>query len=157
MDKQEHACHLGGLIGNLQSLEIAIRLALAQRPGSVAKDTYGDDFRNAPVGTRIPLSDLSSYASLGKLIKSFNNVFAPTPPLDSALVDLRDALAHGRVFAGPSENEEEFRIVKFAKPDKGATEVTVIYSAVMNEAWFEENKARVRAALKTVMAVLQIL
>jgi len=64
-----------------------------------------------------------------------------------------DALAHGRVFAGPSE--EEFRIVKFSKPDKGATEVNVVYSAVMDEAWFNESKARVRTAIETVMAAIR--
>lgn len=148
MDTQQHAFHLGGLIGNLQSLEIAMRLALAQLPGSVVKDTYGDDFRNAPVGTRVPISNLSSYASLRELINAFNIAFTPATRLDLSLVTLRDALAHGRVFAGPCE--EEFRIVKFAKPSKGALEVAVEYSAVMNEAWFIENKTRVRSAMETV-------
>lgn len=148
MDNEQHARHLGGLIGNLQSLEIMIRLALAQRTGSPAKDTYGDDFRNAAVGTLVPVSDLSSFASLRELINAFNKEFAPKPHLDLGLVTLRDALAHGRVFAGPSE--EEFRIVKLEKPAKGATEVAVEYSAVMSEEWFKENKARVREAMATV-------
>ncbi|MEA0625237.1 hypothetical protein EIQ06_02905 [Xanthomonas campestris pv. campestris] len=148
MDKQQHAIHLGGLVGNLQSLEIAIRLALAQLPGSPAKDTYGDDFRNAKVGTLVPVSDLSSFASLRELIKVFNEKLSPNPPLDLALVTLRDAIAHGRVFAGP--DEEEFRVVKFEKPQRGATQVAVEYSAVMTEAWFMENKAWVRDAIETV-------
>lgn len=152
MDNEKHALHLGGLIGNLQSLEIGIRFALAQRPKSVAKDAYGDDFRNATVGTLVPVSDLSSYASLGELIKAFNDTFSPATPLDGGLVALRDALAHGRVFAGPGE--KEFRIVKFAKPTKGATEVAIVYSVVMSEAWFIENKARVRCAMETVMTAL---
>lgn len=151
MDNQQHALHLGGLIGNLQSLEIFIRLTLAQRPDSPVQGTYGDDFRNAAVGTLVPVSDLSSYASLRELIKAFNRSFSPTPPLDLSLVTLRDALAHGRVFAGPSE--EEFRIVKFEKPAKGATEVAVEYSAVMTEGWFIDNMAKVRAAIETVAQV----
>lgn len=151
LNNQQHALHLGGLIGNLQSLEIFIRLTLAQHAGPAAKDTYGDDFRNAPVGTLVPVSDLSSYASLRELINAFNSSFSPTHPLDLSLVALRDALAHGRVFAGPSE--EEFRLVKFGRPMNGATEVAVEYSAVMTEAWFIDNKAKVRAAMATVAQV----
>lgn len=148
MDNSEHAELLGGLVGNFQSLEIAIRLAMAQRHDSVARNTYGDDFRNAPVGTVIALSDLTDFASLRDLINGFNSAFSPEKPLDLSLVTLRDALAHGRVFAGPSE--EEFRIVKFTKPAKGATNVAVEYSEVMTKGWFTENKARVRQAVEIV-------
>jgi len=88
MDNQEHACHLGGLVGNLQTLEIALRFSLAHRPGSVAEESYGDEFRNAAVGTRVPLTDLSNYASLSELIKAFNKAFAPANHLDIELVNL---------------------------------------------------------------------
>ncbi|WP_161795285.1 hypothetical protein [Xanthomonas oryzae] len=91
---------------------------------------------------------MSSFASLRELIKVFNEKLSPNPPLDLGLVTLRDALAHGRVFAGP--NEEDFRIVKFEKPQRGATQVAVEYSAVMTEAWFVENKAWVRDSIATV-------
>ncbi|MFA1719913.1 hypothetical protein [Xanthomonas campestris] len=145
MDPDQHAYHLGGLLGNLQTLEMFIRLALAQREGAPVRNTYGDDFRNAPVGTLIPLSDFSNFHSLNQLIDSFNQAF-PRSPLDKDLIKLRDALAHGRVFKGPTE--EDFRIVKFSRPSNASVEIE--YSAVMDEAWFVENKAWVASAVKTV-------
>lgn len=145
MNQEQHAYHLGGLVGNLQTLEMFIRLALAQREGSPVRNTYGDDFRNAPVGTPIPLSDFSNFHSLNRLIDAFNESF-PLCPLDKDLIKLRDALAHGRVFKGPTE--ADFRIVKFSKPSK--TGVVIEYRAVMDEAWFVHNKEWVASAVKTV-------
>lgn len=147
MNHEQHALHLGGLVGNLQTLEMLIRLALSQREGSPARNTYGDDFRNAPVGTRIPLSDLSNFHSLNRLIDAFNKAFPNLGSLDKDLIKLRDALAHGRVFKGPTE--DAFRIVKFSKPSD-TIEVEIEYSAVMDEAWFVENKAWVTSAVETV-------
>lgn len=138
-------------MGNLQTLEMVIRLALAQREGSPARNTYGDDFRNQPVGTRIPLSDLSNFHSLNRLIEAFNREFPSLGPLDKDLIRLRDALAHGRVFNGPTE--QAFRIVKFSKPSN-SMEVEIEYSAVMDEGWFIENKAWTASAVATVAKAL---
>lgn len=60
MDARVHSELLGRVLGNLQTLEVSIRLCLAQRPGSPARDLFMDDFREAPVGTVIPVSDMST-------------------------------------------------------------------------------------------------
>lgn len=149
MDHCAHAEHLGGVLGNLQSLEFSIRLCLAQQPGSPASNMYTDDFRNAAVGSLIPESDMSSYASLGTLIAKFNDLFGRCgATVDPTLVVLRDVLAHGRVFAGP--DEDHFRIVKFDKPVNGRARLS--YNQVMTEEWFSDCKQRVREAISTVMA-----
>ena len=148
MENNTHAEHLGGVLGNLQSLEFSLRLCLSQLPGSPTRNMYTDDFRNAPVGTLVPESDMSNYASLGQLIKKFNDTFEPSgSTIDPALVDLRDVLAHGRVFAGP--DEDHFRIVKFDKPVNGSARMS--YNQVMTEQWFIDSKRRVREAIGTVM------
>jgi len=153
MENHAHAEHLGGVIGNLQSLEFSIRLCLSQRPDSLVRSTYTDDFRNAPVGTLVPESDMSSYAPLGQLIKKFNELFGHFgSTIDPTLVDLRDALAHGRVFAGP--DEEHFRIVKFDRPINGSARLS--YNQVMTEDWFNESKRRLREATHTVMSRLDL-
>lgn len=152
MEHHAHAEHLGGVIGNLQSLEFSIRLCLSQRPDSPVRNAYTDDFRNAPVGTLVAESDMSSYAPLGQLIKKFNELFGSLgSTIDPALVDLRDALAHGRVFAGP--DDEHFRIVKFDRPVNGAARLS--YNQVMTEDWFLESKRRVRDAIHAVMNRLE--
>jgi len=148
MDNRSHAENLGGLLGNLHSLEFAIRLCLSQQPGAPARNLYTDDFRDASVGTVIPDSDMSNFATLGQLIKKFNDVFQQSgSAVDPSLVDLRDVLAHGRVFAGPDDSH--FRIVKFEKPSNGSTRIS--YNQVMTEAWFTESKRRVREAIETVV------
>jgi hypothetical protein len=91
---------------------------------------------------------MSSYASLGQLIKEFNDLFGQSgTTVDPTLVDLRDVLAHGRVFAGP--DEAHFRIVKFDKPSNGNARLS--YNQVMTEHWFTDGKRRVREAIATVM------
>lgn len=148
MEPRAHAEHLGGLLGNLHSLEFSIRLCLSQQPGSPARDKYADDFRTAPVGMLVPDSDMSSYASLGVLIEKFNATFGQDGfTVDTTLVDLRDVLAHGRVFAGP--DEDHFRIVKFDKPTNGNARVS--YNQVMTEDWFISNKRRAAEAIAIVM------
>lgn len=148
MDNRTHAEHLGGLLGNLHTLEFAIRLCLSQRRESLSRNLYTDDFREASVGTLIADSDMSNYASLGQLIKKFNHLFQQEDSfVDPTLVDLRDVLAHGRVFAGPTDSS--LRIVKFDKPVNGY--VRVSYNQVMTDAWFTENKQRVRDAITVVI------
>lgn len=148
MDTENHAKELGGLIGNLHSLEFIIRLCLAQRSESVARDTYGDEFREMPAGTIVPESDLTDFASLGQLIERFNKCYgvADSQPIDPSLVRLRDAIAHGRVFAGPESTH--MRIIKFERPKGG--QARIAYNEVMSDRWFLENKARVRDAIHTV-------
>ena len=148
MDNRAHAENLGGLLGNLHTLEFAIRLCLAQQPGSPARDLYTDEFRDAPVGTAIPDSDMSNFLTLGQLIKKFNGLFRQSgSAIDPSIVDLRDVLAHGRVFAGPDDSH--FRIIKFDRPSNGS--VRVSYNQIMTEDWFTESKRRVRAAIETVV------
>jgi hypothetical protein len=113
---------------------------------------YADDFRDAAVGTLIPENDMSSYASLGKLIAKFNDLFRQDgATVDPTLVDLRDVLAHGRVFAGP--DDDHFRVVKFDKPVNGSARLT--YNQVMTEEWFLDCKRRLREAIGTVVARIE--
>jgi hypothetical protein len=151
MDTENHAKEMGGLIGNLHTLEFIIRLCLAQRPESVARDTYGDEFREMPAGTIVPESDLTDFASLGQLIERFNKCYGVIDyqPVDPSLVKLRDAIAHGRVFAGPKDTH--MRIIKFERPKDG--QARIAYNEVMSEQWFLENKARVGDAIHTVARV----
>ena len=151
-DLRTHAESLGGLLGDIQSLEFSIRLCLSRREGSPVRDRYVEDFSDAPVGSIVPESDLSSYASLGRLIREFNVIYESSGiAIDPNLVEIRDVLAHGRVFSGP--DDFNFRVVKFDKPVGG--EARLSYNQVMDEAWFKEQKARLVAAISDVMSILE--
>lgn len=147
---EEHPLALGKIVGNLHSLEMMLRLILAQKPGLDSRDKYIDDFAQAPVGTAVAVTDMTNYAQLRELVKAFNAEFAKSgrAALDNGLVSLRDALAHGRVFKGPSD--EHFRIVKFSPVRDGNT--TVVYNEVMSPEWFAINNKRVRDAIEIVVA-----
>lgn len=151
MDNHNHATELGELISNLHSLEFIIRLCLAQRPRTVARDSYGDDFREKPVGSIVLESDLTDFASLGQLIARFNKCYGTVEslPIDPALIQLRDAIAHGRVFAGPQDTY--MRIIKFDRPKGG--EARIAYNEVMSPEWFRDNRLRVCEAINTVVRV----
>jgi hypothetical protein len=146
---QTHAIHLGGLLGNLQSLEILLRFFLSNQPDARPRGVpYGIDIFESPVGTLLPVSDITSYDTLGQLIDKLNAYASSTcsPTLDRSLVDIRDALAHGRISAKvPSE---KLRLVKYARPDNG--QVRVLFNVEMSESWLIDQKRRVYDAMQIV-------
>jgi hypothetical protein len=148
---ETHAFHLGGLVGNLQSLEIMIRFHLSALPSARPIGVgYGIDVFSFPVGTTLDESDLTSYESLGELIDRYNShaVAEQTPILDRTLVRLRDAIAHGRVSAvAPSD---ELRLIKFGPARKG--KVRIEFNEMMTSAWLIEQKQRVFRAIQIVCA-----
>lgn len=117
MDLNKHALHLGGILANFQSLEFILRAYLHKVSGSISNTLpAGTNIYESPIGTELPLNAITNYDTLGELIDRFNQAMQKQdkPEIDRSLVDLRDALAHGRVSA--SGVEETLRIVKFSKP-----------------------------------------
>lgn len=149
MPLDQHAIHLGGLIANLQSLEFLLRAFLQKlasaRPLGIP---YGTDVYSYPVGTELPESELTSYDSLGQLIDKYNAEMRKLghPKIDPTLVELRDALAHGRVSAGTID--ENLRLVKFDRPINGR--VRVSFNEALTTSWFTKQKKRVYDAAQSV-------
>ena len=66
--------------------------------------------------------------------------------IDGALVEIRDALAHGRVSAAiPDDN---LRLLKFSTPARGRVRVT--FNETLSSAWFTAQKRRVIEAIQSV-------
>jgi hypothetical protein len=148
MDLDDHARHLGGLIGNFQSLEFLLRIFLSKMPGArPCSAPYGAIYLS-PVGTELPENDITSYDTLGQLIAKFNSEAdrQRCTRIDDGLVAIRDALAHGRVSA--SEVDEHLRLLKFNKPQNG--KVRVVFNEELSEDWFTNQKRRVREAMDIV-------
>lgn len=147
MTLDDHARGLGGLLANFHSLEFVLRIFLNRLPGARPMGVlYGTDIYLSPVGTELPENDITSYDSLGQLFAKFNAemVKRGKAQLDLTLVDLRDALAHGRVSAAVPD--DTLRLIKFDKPQDGKVRVT--FNELTTEQWFTAQKARVIAALK---------
>jgi hypothetical protein len=141
-------CRVGRLIGNLWSLEwmmrnVLYRLAHAPHTAMPAEQLL---FAAKP-GDRFPENALTSWDSLGRLMQAYNA--NTNKPLDSGIVDLRDALAHGRLLI---ENEAWTNavLVKLSHPDGGTVSTEARYELTID--WLNDQIPRVGEALDLVKA-----
>ena len=146
MTSDYHPTQLGQLLANFQSLEFVLRAFLqglaTARPLGIP---YGIDIYIYPVGSEVPESELTSYDSLGKLIEKFNDEMniRGLPNIDPGIVEIRDALAHGRISS--AFPNDYLRLIKFDKPIDG--KVRVAFNELMTDTWFATQKKRVKDAL----------
>ena len=153
MTLDEHARQLGGLVGNFQSLEFVLRAFLQElptaRPIGIPR---GTDIYSFPVGTELPENEMTSYESLDQLIYRFNSEMKKRglPEIDRTLVEVRDALAHGRVSA--ASMNDNLRLLKFDRPVNGRVRVT--FNEQLNESWFITQRKRVYEAIQSVVKVM---
>ena len=152
MTLDEHVKQLGRLVGNFQSLEFILRAFLQElptaRPIGIPE---GTDIYSYPVGTELPENELTSYDSLGDLIEKFNAEMEMRglSKIDPTLVEVRDALAHGRVSA--SSKNDNLRLLKFDKPKNG--KVRVVFNEKLTETWFANQIKRVYEAIQIVASI----
>lgn len=145
------AMNLGKIHGNLLSLEFCLRCylhAIDDHPRATLDD--GMSFDSLKVDDEVPETALTDYRTLGELVDRYNSLIKPAHPdltIDRTLVDLRDALAHGRV-SGANPSFDDLTLVKFAKPKDGRTRVT--YSQRLTTQWLKEQNALVLAQVKKV-------
>ena len=128
---------IGKIVVNLQSLEFLLRLFLQNVQNPKAASRYAPyDFTNLTVGAWVPLDFLTSYDGLKELIQKVNSTLEArglSERIDESIVQLRDAIAHGRVLG--NEAEGPFHIFKFSKPNKSKTQVKVGLSVEMTPEW----------------------
>ncbi len=150
MTLDQYARHMGAVVANLQSLEFALGAVLQTlpnaRPTGIAR---GTDIYAFPVGHELPESEITSYDTLRVLIDKYNDEANKrnAVPIDRSVIDLRDALAYGRVSA--EITSDTLRLIKFSKPKAGR--VTITFNALLNEEWFAEQKRRTVLALQCVV------
>jgi hypothetical protein len=119
---------LGHVVGNLLGLEFHLRLFLSEAlETSQQPDAKSTDLEGIHEGDWLPCNHLTNSSSLGPLIDEANVKLAELgypERLDPTLADLRDALAHGRIFSTVSPSGP-FRLVKFSRPTNGTVQVKV--------------------------------
>ncbi len=150
MDLDEYARKLGALIANLHSFEFVLRAYLAKRPGAQPIGVaHGVDIFEQPVGTVFDESDLTSYDSLGQFLRKFNADMRQqgAAQVDEDLINLRDALAHGRVSA--SAQGDTLRLIKFDQRDAQGR-VRLKFTALLTADWFSAQTKRVYEAIALV-------
>jgi hypothetical protein len=97
---EEHLRLIGAIITNLQSLEMILRLFLLK-----ARKQFIDWPK--PTDTLVLETYVTNYLSLGPVIDDFNRELTdaekPKFTVDRSVVDVRDAIAHGRLVSPPAQ------------------------------------------------------
>ena len=136
---------LGRLVSSLQTLELLMRLFLHSKGPAGGSSADLDALERALPGALVPLDAFTDYRSLGQLISACRNVRGG-PVVDAAIVRLRDALAHGRVYAksaGPP-----LHLLKFGKQQGGM--VPIEYNESISLDWLARQQAFCDRQLQSV-------
>jgi len=114
MDIDEHAKRIGYLHTNLTALESSLRFFLLKVDKQTFRIPHDGD-------VDAPLNWLTKWMSLGDLIKRYNGELTPSEHPKFAItresVDLRDAIAHGRIHS--PELSFPWTVTKFGKQKSG--------------------------------------
>lgn len=131
MDDNAHINGIGNIVTNLQALETTLRGFLVERYGQCA------DFPK--MGDKTACRNyLTNFVSLGDLIAEYQRDLAETEKqysIDSSVVLIRDALAHGRVFVRGSDPKPPFELWKFGKAKDG--KMPVEFAETLTEDWLK--------------------
>lgn len=150
MEQDQHPLNLGKLLVDFQSLEFALRAFLLK-----IEDISGSPFaqfknlHELSEGDEVPENAFTNFDNLGQLIEKYNNnlkIVAMGLGIDKNMVDIRDAIAHGRV-SGLTPSPP-FKLLKFSKPKNKRTKVT--FSILLTQEWYNQQLARVQNAVITV-------
>ena len=148
MDLNEHATMVGKLLVSFQCLEYGLRAFLYERrdPPHVPL-APGTDLNTMTFGDVVPENAITRWDSLTHLIKRYNRAVGDGQlAVDQSLVDVRDALAHGRMAA--SLSERNFALIKFTRPFAGRVEVG--FRQELSKEWIENQIKRVLAECEKV-------
>jgi hypothetical protein len=132
-----HPLCLGKLIGNLLTIELLARLFLHNSGG---QPQNLNELLRVKVEEFVSLSPLTDGRSLREVLEAYNKSAKNYPVETSRIVDLRDALAHGKVFgSGSIQTVTVLRLLKFKRNNKKDKKVQVTVAEDMTEAWFVDN------------------
>ena len=148
MDDRKYAENLGRLVNNMQELEMLLRATLFQ--DEIARGISKQTDKRLVQGEIIPENAYTNWDTLGALIQKYNKLTISTGlTIDETLVDIRDAIAHGRVFAYTPTGISQ--LVRFYKPENN--QVKVKFSVSMTDEWFGKAIGRFYDAIRRVDSV----
>lgn len=120
---------LGILQAGLHKLELWLRVYLldAEAPQS------NTDLKTLKAGQKVPVSAFTDFASLRELVGRFNAKVDPGGAIEMKVVDLRNSLAHARIFSDTSH--PPFKLMRFGKPNGDLVEVIDVVD--LDASWFD--------------------
>jgi hypothetical protein len=150
---EQHASYLGRLVGNLLSIEMGARMTIVKLDAWAAKHV-NSQLPQIQAGQLVELNAFTKPDDLRQTLEKFNKHASPACRVEvDALVELRDSLAHGRMFGYGDMNVNPLRLLKFART---ATDGKVLVEQAhdMTESWFQSNIQMLQAALEKIRVTL---
>jgi hypothetical protein len=144
----EYSETVGKILANLQALEFSLRLYLHNTDDRAI--TCAKPLHELTVGEVVPENPLTDWSSLGTLIARYNERVSPTLAVTAAVVEIRDVLAHGRMWLPDLSSAPV--LLKFAKPSSGSTCVTFLQ--VSSSEWLADTLGRVHDEIEKVQTAL---
>lgn len=144
MTDDEHLIGLGKVIGNFHALEHVLRIFLCEANGE--KLEYPSSG-----ATRVAETHLTNQKSLRPIIKEYNDGLAKVEQqykVDLTVVDIRDALAHGRIASAIAAFP--VTLYKFGAKDASG-QICVERVDELSESWFSDKRTLVRKQLDAVI------
>jgi hypothetical protein len=136
MTGEDHLTGMGKVTGNFHALEHVLRVFLCEANGE--KLEYPSSTASSVVETHLTNRD-----SLRPIIDKYNDSLQPTEQqyrVDPTVVDIRDALAHGRI----ASSLDAFPVTLFKFGRKDATgKILVERVDMLDETWFADKRALV--------------
>jgi len=150
MEDEQHPLNLGKLLVNFQSLEFVLRAFLLKVENSLEKSFHqSQNLLELNEGAEVPENAFTNYDTLGQLIDKYNShpkVKSLGLTIDRSVIDIRDAISHGRVLS--LKPTPPFNLLKFDRPQNNRTKVT--FNILLTREWFSEQLPRVQRAAITV-------
>ena len=138
MNLESYTLALGKILVGFHSLEISLRHFFQGYEATLNPPSPVVPPKPLRVGQMVPKATYSAYDSLNGLLKSFNAVVKENHAnlaLSPALIELRDALAHGRVWS--ETLQPPLQLLKFSKPLPNSVGISVLQADVIDEAWLQ--------------------
>jgi hypothetical protein len=145
-----HALNMGRLVGNLLTLEMAARMAVA-RLDRQSGGTPAETLIHVRQGDWVRINPFTNLDDLQRTLEKYNKYAPLACRLElGPIVRLRDALAHGRMFgSGPIRPDASLKLIKFdTKPQNNHVQVSLVVD--MTAEWFSENLATLSKGLEKV-------
>ena len=142
-----HALNLGKMVGNLLTIEMGARMAVVKLDERVASQVQSQ-LPQVKAGDLVEFNAFTNTDDLRKTLEKYNKRAPQNCKIDIAsIVNLRDALAHGRAFG--FESMKSLRLLKFSrKVTEG--KVVVELAQDMTDEWFKQNIEMLLSAIEKV-------
>lgn len=129
---------------------MALRMSLVNREIAAGKTAGVRELQTARLGDHVSDNAFTNYDSLRVLITKHNSSLGDEHrhlAVDDSIVEVRDAVAHGRVYR--ELDGSSLRLLKFTRPEGG--KVTVAFACDMTPEWLQQQTTRVWRQILNVM------